>query len=214
MAWASILPQLPGCRPPYYGGGCWQPRPYFPGQNWHGNLPDQNVGPRWRGCSPFFPQQNNNGFVIDQNNNGRYDRGRDGVLVFDMNRDGRYDQRDVSGTNDMMKAATGNYDFNNDGCVSFGERLRGAGLSNRYRQLDRNHDGRLETWEIQNGGGKVWVDKSRGGGISRNELYSPYNVPGNWWQGNQRVDSVSPWGGTWTSNNGNWWNRPCPGPFY
>lgn len=186
----------------------WRPFPSrpLPEHNW--NLPDQNVGSPfpWR-CFPFGNNNGNNGYVLDSNHNGRYDRGRDGVLVFDLNRDGKYDQRDVSNTNDLMKAAAGNYDFNGDGHVSAGEKMRGAMLRSRYQQLDRNRDGRLDTWEIQAGGGKVWVDRSRGGGISENELHSPYNIPGRWFgEGSRRLDFVDPVWGNGTSRNTPWWN--------
>ena len=197
---------------PIDGSGCdWLNR--IRDRRHHWNLPDQNVGSPWR-CWPFGGNRNNNGFVIDLNNNGRYDRGRDGVLVFDTNRDGKYDQRDVSSTNDMMKAAAGNYDFNKDGRVSCCERRRGAFLRARYNQLDRNRDGKLSTWEISAGGGKVWVDKSRGGGISRDELHSPYKIPGRFWEGSRRLDSVDPIFGSRTSRNRPWWNRfPSPRPL-
>lgn len=187
----------------------WRPQPR-PGTEYHRNLPDQRVG-NWWNTSPF---NRNTGYVIDQNHNGRYDRGQDGVLVFDTNRDGKYDQRDVASTNDMMKAAGGNYDFDGDGRVSCCERRRGAFLRHQYARLDRNRDGRLDTHEIAAGGGKVWVDKSRGGGISQNELHSPYNIPGKWYDGcsSRRLDSVDPIWGSRTSRNRNWWNPPFPGP--
>jgi EF hand len=213
----------------FHHGGCIRPLPWRPqpidgrgcdwlnrGRDHHRNLPDQNVGNWWNRC-PFGPK-NNNGYVIDLNNNGRYDRGRDGVLVFDTNRDGKYDQRDVSNTNDMMKAAAGNYDFNNDGRVSCCERRRGMFLRQRFARLDQNRDGRLDTREISQGGGKVWIDKSRGGGISQDELHSPYNLPGRWFgEGSRRLDSVDPRWGSQTSRNFPWWNRPRigirPRPF-
>lgn len=200
---SSYLRPQPGCIQPLP----WRPYPSrpLPDHNW--NLPDQNVGSPfpWRnGC---FGNQNGNGYVLDSNHNGKYDRGRDGVLVFDLNRDGRYDQRDVSNTNDLMKAAAGDYDFNNDGCVSQGERIRGAFLRQQYQQLDRNRDGRLDTHEISAGGGKVWVDRSREGGIGRDELHSPYNIPGRWFgEGSKRLDYVDPVWGNGTSRNTPWWN--------
>lgn len=201
---------FPGCIQPQP----WRPFPVRPGRDHNWNLPDQNVSNPWPWrCGPFGPQ-NGNGYVLDFNKNGRYDRGRDGVLVFDTNRDGRYDQRDVSNTNDMMKAAAGNYDFNNDGCVSMQERMRGAFLRNRFAQLDRNGDGKLDTFEIAAGGGKVWVDKSRGGGISNDELHSPYNIPGRWFgEGSRRLDSVDPIWGSNTSSNRPWWSPCRPGIY-
>ena len=180
------------------------------GTDFHRNLPDQRVGGPWWNNGPFQPR-GSRGFVIDQNHNGRYDRGRDGVLVFDMNRDGKYDHRDVNNTNTMMKAASGNFDLNGDGRVTGIERAIGRNYQNRFRQMDRNRDGKLDTWEMSSNGGKVWVDKSRGGGIGRNELHSPWNIPGRHpFEGSRRLDSVSPWFGSRTSSNA-WWTRPQPG---
>jgi hypothetical protein len=187
-------------------------------RRWHGNLPDSNVGQRgWR-CFPLVPHQRTDGWAIDLNNNGRYDRGRDGVLVFDTNGDGRYDNRDVSSTNNMMKAAQGNYDFNGDGRVSRFERMQGQMLRCRYNRLDRNRDGRLDTNEIAAGGGKVWTDNNHNGRIGCGELHSPYRIPGGFFEPNgRRLDYVDPRWGSGTSTNNPWWSRPrCgirPMPF-
>jgi EF hand domain-containing protein len=190
---------------PFDGSGCsWLNRD----RRYHGNLPDSNVGQRgWR-CFPFVRHQRTDGWGIDLNNNGRYDRGRDGVLVFDTNRDGKYDKRDVSGTNAMMKAASGNYDFNGDGRVTCFERARGRALKNQFRQFDRNGNGRLESWEISQGGGKVWVDRSRNGKINCGELHSPYRLPGGLFERGRTLDHVDPVWGSRTSTNSPWWERP------
>ncbi|MFA5507117.1 MAG: hypothetical protein WC314_16000 [Vulcanimicrobiota bacterium] len=189
-------------------GGC-LPHPCNPGRDYHQNLPDSNVGRTgWR-CWPYLQD---NGYAIDLNNNGKYDRGRDGVLVFDHNRDGKFDQSDVSRTNDMMKAAGGDFDFNNDGKVSMAERLQGQMLKEQFKKLDRNGDGRLDTREIQAGGGRVWVDKDRNGDIGCGELHSPYRIPGGLCERNgRRLDHVDPRWGSKTSSNNPWWQRPCCG---
>jgi hypothetical protein len=100
------------------------------------NISDAHVGGGnigWRGgIFGHFGYQPNEGYALDQNRNGRYDRGRDGVLVFDTNRDGKYDKKDVQNTNNMMQLGRGNYDFNNDGRVSFAERIQGAWHRARY----------------------------------------------------------------------------------
>lgn len=202
------------------------------GAGYQGNIVDGNLDNRirtpWR-RGPFGWHNSGNGnragYVLDFNRNGRYDRGRDGVLAFDMNRDGRIDRNDINNTNSMMKAATGNYDLNGDGRTTRLERIQGRRLRCQYARLDRNRDGRLDAREIASGGGKVWIDHSRGGGVSRNELYSPFRLPNSRGYGpSQRLDYVDPlsrhshtsnnfWGGGWGSSCGDYGNY-IPGRMY
>lgn len=193
-----------------WGGG-------FSGPGFQNNISDAYVGGGnvgWRGgFFGGFGFQPNEGYALDQNRNGRYDRGRDGVLVFDTNRDGKYNKKDVQNTNNMMQSVSGNFDFNNDGRVSLAERLQGMGHRARYAQMDTNRDGVLDTREMAAAGGKVWVDHSRGGGVGRDELYSPYSMPNaNGWGPSQRLDFVNPFSQTsHTSNNWGW--NPQPNPW-
>lgn len=134
------------------------------------------------------------GYGINLNQRPGHQRGQDGALVFPDSR-GRYNRKAVQETNDMMKAATGNYDFNNDGRTDLFERMRGRGLQNKYNQLDRNRDGRLNAHEISAGGGRVWVDRNQNGRVGGHELHSPYSVPTNdsWGRrGTSRLDFVDP----------------------
>lgn len=190
------------------------------GAGYQGNLMNNNLGecgwnPPWRPHQHH--SQQNQGYVIDSNRNGRYDRGRDGVLAFDMNRDGRIDRNDINRTNDMMQAATGNFDLNGDGRVSRGEMMNGRRLQGQYRRMDRNRDGVLDSREMNAAGGRVWVDSNRNGGVGRNELHSVFNMPnGNRFGPSQRLDAVNPFQqASHTSNNywggGNQWGG---GPFY
>ena len=200
---------------------CPRPFPRFQnnGPGYQGNIADGNIDgnyrPWRRGIFGNWNREGSNrsGYVLDLNRNGRYDRGQDGVLGFDMNRDGRIDRNDINNTNNMMKAATGNYDMNGDGRTTFFERIQGSALRGRYSQLDRNRDGRLDANEIAQGGGQVWIDQSRGGGVSRNELHSPFNLPNSRGYGpSQRLDYVDPFSRqSHTSNNwyGGGWGRSC-----
>lgn len=186
----------------YWGGcGCPQPVPINTG---HGNLPDATVGSQ-PGCW-FFPRETR-GYGLDLNNNGRYDAGQDGVLAFDLNRDGRITNEEIEASRDRLKAFGGNYDFNNDGQVSFCERIKGQGLRQQMQGMDQDGDGRLSGWELQQGGGRVLVDRNRDGQFQPWESYSPNNFPTPGF-GRGRINFVDPsW--NYTSVNHGWgWARP------
>lgn len=173
-------------------GGGFRP----PGQ-YHQTSEDIRVGGGshfWRERGHFFGNSGTDGYGINLNQRPGHQRGQDGVLVF-PNPNGTYDRRAVQNSNDMMKAATGNYDFNNDGRTDLLERLRGRSLGNQYRQLDSDRDGRLSAHEIAAGGGQVWVDRSRDGRVNHHEMHSPFAVPTNdaWGnRGTSRLDFVDP----------------------
>ena len=159
----------------------------------------------WRRPGHYSTQRQ--GYVIDTNRNGRYDKGKDGVLAFDMNGDGRIDRRDVNSTNDMMQAATGNFDLNGDGRVGRGEYFRGRSLQGRYFKM-AGRDGILSAHEMHRNGGKVWIDKSKGGGVGRNELHSVFNMPNSrGWGPSQRLDAVNPFQRTSHTSNNSFWGR-------
>jgi hypothetical protein len=197
----------------HFGTHNWQPYPSLsfsrPGAGFQGGLVDHNLGGfnRWRSHGLFgrsgLSNSNRGGYVLDFNRNGRYNKGQDGVLAFDMNRDGRIDRRDVNNSKRLMDAATGNFDFNRDGRVSRFERIKGRIYSRRFARMDRNRDGVLNAHEINRGGGKVWIDSSRGGGVGRNELHSVFNLPNSRGYGpSQRLDFVDPFSrSSHTSNN-------------
>jgi hypothetical protein len=149
----------------------------------------------WRRRGKWFGGgRGTNGYGINLNQRPGHQRGQDGALVFPDSR-GRYNRKAVQNTNDMMKAARGNFDFNNDGRTDLFERIRGRGLKSKYAKLDRNRDGRLSAHEISAGGGKVWVDSNRNGRVRGHELHSPFRVPTNdsWGRrGTSRLDFVDP----------------------
>ena len=203
----------------YGGGNCGYPNPWNSnsGPGYQGNISDAHTGGGhlgWRGGVFGRPSwQANEGYAIDSNRNGRYDRGQDGVLVFDTNRDGKYDNKDVQSSNNMMQAARGNFDFNNDGKVSMAERMQGKALKARYGQMDSNRDGVLSTSEISRGGGRVWQDSNRSGNIQNNELHSAYRMPNaNGWGPSQRLDFVDPFAQTSHTSN-NWGFNQQPNPW-
>jgi hypothetical protein len=160
--------------------------------------PDVNTGSGchfWNMRGPCsFGNAGTRGYGVELNMAPGHQRGVDGVLAFDMNCDGRYDKRDVQRSNDMMKAAGNNFDFNQDGCTDRFEAIRGQRLRSRYSRLDQNSDGRLSGNEIHNSGGKIWIDRSGEGGIDSGELYSPLNI--NSASGLRRLDYVDPLCGT------------------
>jgi hypothetical protein len=137
------------------------------------------------------------GYTLDLNGDGRYSRGVDGVLTFDMNGDGKYNRRDAINTNKMMQAAANRFDFDGDGRVSRGERAEGLALRSRFSRIDSSGDGRLSTQELARAGGKVWIDKSGGGGVQDSELHSVFQVPDAFKGGRPgRLDAVDPMAGT------------------
>ena len=92
-------------------GWCPPPPSYTSNQtNW--NLPNSTVGQHG-----FLGTQQTQGYGLDLNRSGRYEAGRDGVLAFDLNRDGRVSPQEVQRSNQMLNAAGGNLDLNNDGRV-------------------------------------------------------------------------------------------------
>lgn len=200
----------------YYTGGCWggcyRPRPpvYHPINSNHGNLDGAVVGHRhWLfGSSPV------RGYGVDLNNNGRYDRGTDGVLAFDFNRDGSLGKKEITKSREMLRAFGGCDDLNGDGKVSFSERSKARKYRARMQKLDRNRDGRLSTHELARAGALVGVDHNRNGHIGRCETYSPYSIPTPGF-GRGRLNFVDPARGYSQVNHGwGWSHPPCYGRYY
>ncbi len=200
----------------YYTGGCWsgcwRPRPpvYRPINSNQGNLDGAVVGhrPGFFGCRPV------RGYGLDLNNNGRYDRGQDGVLAFDFNRDGRLGKKELTKSREMLRAFGGNCDLNGDGKVSFSEKQKARKYRARMQRLDLNRDGRLSTHELARGGALVGVDHNRNGHFGRNETYSPYNIPTPGF-GRGRLNFVDPARGYNQVNHGWAWSHPpCYGSYY
>lgn len=182
-----------------------QPQPYGqPGRNFQ----DVHTGGFQRGGWRNRFLEPTRGFGIDLNGNGRFDRGRDGVLVFDFNRDGKIDQKEISGTNNMMKAASGDYDFDGDGKVSKKERFMGAIYRRKFAKMDRNRDGKLSAGEISAGGGRIWKDRNRDGRVGKTELHSPFQVPRGWRRPSARVDVGTNGWSRITPNRDPWGPRP------
>lgn len=178
---------------------CCPPQP-FPQHSWNQGLPDSPVGQR----QGIFPQENK-GYGVDLNHNGRYDRGRDGVLAFDLNKDGKIDDKEIQGSNDRLKAFGGNYDLNSDGKTTLCERIKGGGYQREVQRKDLNRDGVLDGNELTQGGGKVLIDHNRDGKTQGWEQYSPNNFPTRGGHGRGSIDYVDPRNNTVGTTN---WGFP------
>jgi hypothetical protein len=199
-------------------GGCYPQPPQCPGPwgrpapwNWnqgHGNLPNAQVGHHG-----FLGLGNTQGFALDTNNDGRYTRGRDGVLAMDLNRDGRVTPDEIQGSRQRLNALGGNFDLNGDGRTTICERAKGASYQREMRRYDCDGDGRLNGAEFARAGGRVLVDRNRDGHFQMGEQHSPFNFPtGGFGRGS--LNYVDPFRGHSSVNHqGNPWG-PCPwGPY-
>jgi hypothetical protein len=202
--WGGGYPQQPGC-------GCF-PQPTFPPHNpygWnqgHGNLPNANVGHHG-----FLGLATTNGYATDLNNNGRYDRGRDGVLAMDLNRDGRVSPKEIEESRQRLNALGGNYDLNGDGNTTICERMKGSGYRREMQQHDHDGDGRLNSHEFAQAGGRVLVDRNRDGKFQPWEQHSPHNFPTPGF-GRGRLNYIDPFSGhTSVNHREQFWG---PQPFY
>jgi len=153
----------------------------------HGNLPYAEVGNK-----NWFGGGGTQGYAVDLNGNGRYDRGRDGVLAMDLNRDGKVDKSEIEASRRRLMSMGGNYDFNGDGQVNFFERLQGNHLRRDMQKYDLDGDGRLSSHEFSRAGGRVLVDGNRDGNFQPWEQHSPYNFPTPGF-GRGRLDVVDPY---------------------
>jgi len=202
-----------GCYGPPMGG-CGFPGPFGPPPTWNwnqggGNLPNANVGNHG-----FLGLQTTNGYALDTNGDGRYTRGKDGVLAMDLNRDGRVTPQEIEGSRERLQAMGGNYDFNHDGRTTVCERMKGSSYQREMSRYDTNHDGRLNAGEFANAGGRVLVDSNRDGKFQPWEQHSPFNFPtGGFGQG--RLNYVDPFCNTNSVNHqaGPWGPSPW-GPCY
>lgn len=198
-------------------GGCWggpvfRPRPHCgafptPIKSGHGNLDGAVVGQKWG----FFGPRDVKGFGVDLNGNGRYDRGSDGVIGFDFNRNGKVDRKEIERSREMLRAFGGSNDLNGDGKTNICEKMKAKSYRKRMQKMDTNRDGRLSTHELAAGGGKVLVDHDRNGRFSRNETYSPFNIPTPGF-GRGRLDFVDPgFNHSQVHHGWSWSQPPCFG---
>lgn len=180
------------------------PPQHFPHPSWSQGLPDASVGQR----PGFFGPQETKGYGVDLNHNGRYDRGRDGVLAFDLNHDGKIDDKEVQGSNERLKAFGGNYDLNGDGKTTMCERIKGGGYQREMQRKDANHDGVLDGNEIAQGGGRVLIDHNRDGHTDASEQYNPNFFPTRGGHGRGSIDYVDPRNNSVQTTN---WGGFCRG---
>ena len=172
-------------------------------QQLHGNLDGVHVrpsGPRGLLGSLLGNDNRNSaqGYGIDLNQNGRYDRGQDGVLGFDYNRDGKISNKEIKGSREMMRALSGTNDVNGDGKVGCFEKLKAKGLRNKARRMGlfQNRNGSINKHSIARAGGRVLIDHNRDGKFNGYESrgHSPFNLPTRGF-GPSQLDFVNPRGG-------------------
>lgn len=169
----------------------WQPPvPTTPQLRW--NFPDATI-------RQTFPPQGRRllpppltGYGIDLNGDGRFTQGQDGMLAFDLDRDGQLTRAEVERSNNLLKAFGGNYDFDGDGQVNYREWNQGNRLRSESQAFDRDRDGVLSAWELDQAGGRVFIDQNRDGRPSGiKEQYSVFYLP-NGPFGHQSLDFVDP----------------------
>lgn len=93
------------------------------------------------------------GFGIDLDGDGQFNTRQDGYLTLDMGSQDTH--QNITRTNDMLKAFSGDFDMNGDGTVSATERAQGQQYANRASQMDLDRDGVLSRYELQSAGAKV-----------------------------------------------------------
>lgn len=87
----------------------------------------------------------NRGYVVDMNGNGSYNRGQDAILGLDFDGDGNLNQAEIDRSRGM---------FSNWG-------------DSKY---DRNRDGKMSNEELNEAGGRTWVDRDGDGRIGKGEV--------------------------------------------
>lgn len=172
-------------RPSCFGGYGPQPMYGQVHQN-HGNLDGVHVRPSGpRGLFGALVGNDNRhsaqGYGIDLNQNGRYDRGQDGILSFDFNRDGKMDNKEIGKSREMMRALSGSNDINGDGKVGCLEKMKANSLRNQAKKMGirQNRDGSINKHSIARAGGRVLIDHNRDGKFTGFEArgHSPFALP-------------------------------------
>jgi uncharacterized protein YuzE len=184
-----------------YGGYRPCPRPvYGRVHDTHGNLDGVHVrssGPR--GFLGAIVGNDNRhsarGYGIDLNQNGRYDRGQDGILAFDYNKDGKVTNKEINRSREMMRALSGTNDVNGDGKVGCFEKLKAKGLRKQSRRMGirQNRDGSINKYSLSRAGGRVLIDSNRDGKFTGCESrgHSPFALPTRGF-GPSQLDFVNP----------------------
>lgn len=170
----------------------------------------QHYGYKSGFMGPGFGWMKTEGYAIDLNRNGRYDKGRDGVLAFDFNRNGRFDPEEVQLTNDMVRARRGDLDMDNSGALSLVDAQRRAVALRTFMQVDTNRDGRLSASEISANRGGVWMDSDGNGISSPWEQHSVYRIP-NGLGRTQQLSTVDPFARASLTQNS--WDSQAQYPY-
>lgn len=109
------------------------------------------------------PVKDGRGYGLDLDSNGRFDRGRDGVLAFDFDKNGSVSSNEVRDSRAALDAFSGNQDGNGDGNVTSEEAAQSQRLAGLVAKFDANGDGKLNNAELKAADAKVLIgDATKG----------------------------------------------------
>lgn len=116
------------------------------------------------------------GFGVDLDGDGKFHHEKDGFLS--LNLGGRNGLENITRTNDMLKAFSGNFDANGDGKLSSQELHQGNQYAQRAAQMDLDRDGTLSRFELQTAGAKVVKHDTKLPYISSSPATYQVSLPG------------------------------------
>jgi len=173
-------------------GAPWNP--WQPGNTtYHRNFPNAEVYQFW-GNGTKVGQQN--GYGIDLDQDGKYTKGKDGIIAFDKNKDGNIDFGEIEESKNILKVMGGDFDLNGDGKLGFSEMMNSFKYMMQGFKMDKNHDGRLSQNELKAANAKVFIDKNKDGQVDKGELRDPGNLNGTrnlYGSSKDSISYIDPW---------------------